>query len=77
MSDYTWPSVYFAYFFFALCFALAVYFFMRSRKDGYWDKASEDIKYQVFDEQGGADGFAGRETAARQPSSPPKSRSSR
>jgi len=53
MNDYTWPSVYFAYFFFAICFALAVYFFLRSRKDGYWNKESEQIKYQVFEEQEG------------------------
>ena len=50
MSDYTWPSVYFAYFFFAICFVLALYFFLRSWKDGYWSKQSEDVKYQVFEE---------------------------
>jgi len=50
MNDYTWPSVYFAYFFFALCFLLAVFFFVRSWKDGYWSKQGEDVKYQVFDE---------------------------
>ena len=50
MTDYTWPSVYFAYFFFAICLALAVYFFIRSRKDGYWSKESEQIKYQVFED---------------------------
>ncbi len=48
MNDYTWPSVYFAYFFFALCFLLAVFFFVRSLKDGYWSKQGEDVKYQVF-----------------------------
>ena len=35
-TDYTYPSVYFAYLFFALMFFLAVYFFIRSRRDGYW-----------------------------------------
>jgi len=50
MSDYTWPSVYFAYLFFSLSLALAVFFFLRSRKDGYWSKESEDIKYRVFEE---------------------------
>ena len=50
MSDYTWPSVYFAYFFFAICFLLALYFFVRSWKDGYWGRESEDVKYTVFDE---------------------------
>ena len=50
MRDYTWPSVYFAYLFFAICFGLAVYFFVRSARKGYWGKSSEDIKYQVFDQ---------------------------
>jgi len=49
MNDYTWPSVYFAYFFFAICFVLALYFFVRSWKDGYWGKDSESVKYQVFE----------------------------
>ena len=46
-------SVYFAYFasFFALSAGLTVYFFVRSRKDGYWGKEGEEIKYQVFDER--------------------------
>ena len=48
MTDYTWPSVYFAYFFFALCFVLALFFFIRSWKDGYWSKQGEEVKYQVF-----------------------------
>ena len=54
MNDYTWPSIYFAYFFFALCLALAVFFFIRSWKDGYWGKESEDIRYHVFQDAGGA-----------------------
>ena len=53
MNDYTWPSVYFAYFFFALCFVLALFFFFRSWKDGYWSKHGEDVKYQVFDDHFG------------------------
>jgi len=50
MSDYTWPSVYFAYLFFAICFFAAVFFFIRSWKDGYWGKHAEDIKFRVFDD---------------------------
>lgn len=49
MTDYTYPSVFFAYLFFALSAALTVFFFVRSCKDGYWGKDSEEIKYQVFD----------------------------
>jgi hypothetical protein len=51
MRDYTWPSVYFAYLFFALSAGLTVFFFVRSRKDGYWGKEGEDIKFQVFEEK--------------------------
>jgi hypothetical protein len=51
MRDYTWPSVYFAYLFFALSAGLTIYFFVRSRKDGYWGKEGEKIKYQVFEER--------------------------
>ena len=47
-TDYTYPSVYFAYLFFFLSFLLAVYFFIRSRKDGYWEDKGEDVKFQVF-----------------------------
>jgi hypothetical protein len=50
MNDYTWPSVFFSYFFFALSLALAVFFFIRSWRDGYWGKHSEDVKWRVFDE---------------------------
>jgi len=53
MKDYTWPSVYFAYLFFTLSLLLAVYFFIRSWKDGYWSKEGEEIKYRVFDGEAG------------------------
>ena len=55
MNDYTWPSVYFAYFFFTISLGLALFFFARSWKDGYWKRESEEIKYRVFDEETGAD----------------------
>ena len=50
MMDYTWPSVYFAYLFFAISLGVGLYFFVRSWKDGYWGKGGEDIKYSVFDD---------------------------
>jgi hypothetical protein len=49
-ADYTWPSVYFAYLFFAICLGVAVFFCARSLKDGYWRKDSEEIKYRMFDD---------------------------
>jgi hypothetical protein len=50
VTDYTWPSIYFCYFFFAICLAFAVIFFIRSIRDGYWNKDAEEIKYVVFEE---------------------------
>jgi len=48
MNDYTYPSIYFAYLFFGLMFGLAVFFFVKSFRQGYWGKGSEDAKYQMF-----------------------------
>ena len=50
MVDYTYPSIYFAYLFFALMFLLAVFFFVRTARDGYWGRDGEDVKYQVLDD---------------------------
>jgi len=50
MSDYTWPSVFFSYSFFFGCLVLALFFFARSFKAGYWKKESEDIRFQPFEE---------------------------
>jgi len=49
-TDYTYPSVYFAYLFFAISLFLAVYFFIKSRRDGYWGEKGEDAKYQMFED---------------------------
>jgi hypothetical protein len=49
MSDYTWPSVYFAYLFFAICLVFAVVFFVKSLRDGYWGRDAEEVKYRIFD----------------------------
>lgn len=51
MNDYTWPSVYFAYLFFTICLGVAIFFCVRSWKDGYWSKEGEEIKYRMFDEE--------------------------
>ena len=55
MQDYTWPSVYFSYFFFTLSLVVGVFFCVRSMKDGYWKRESEAIKFQVFEEEGEGD----------------------
>ena len=51
MTDYTWPSVYFAYLFFGLSAGLTIFFFVRSWKDGYWSKEGEDVKFRVFEKK--------------------------
>lgn len=51
--DYTYPSVWFAYFFFALMFLLALFFCLKTVKDGYWGKDAEEIKYSVLEDGSG------------------------
>lgn len=48
MNDYTYQSVYFAYFLFALFAGGALYFFFRSLKDGYLGPNSEEPKYRMM-----------------------------
>jgi len=48
MSDYVYPSVFFAYFLCAIFLAGAVFFMLRSRRDGYWGKDSEEPKYRML-----------------------------
>jgi hypothetical protein len=51
MRDYVYPSVYFAYFYFFLLLVGAIYFCLRSRKDGYWGSEGEEIKYQMLSDE--------------------------
>jgi hypothetical protein len=51
MPDYTYPSIFLAYLFFALMLFLAVFFCIKSAKDGYWGKHGEDLKYGALDEE--------------------------
>lgn len=52
MSDATYVSVYFSYFLFFLLAGGAVFFFLRSLKDGYLGSDSEEPKYRMLkDEQ--------------------------
>jgi len=50
MNDYTYPSIYFAYLFFGLMFGLAVFFFVKTFRQGYWGKDSEDAKFRMFED---------------------------
>lgn len=48
MHDYVYPSIFFAYLMFFLFVAGALFFLIRSRKDGYWGDESEDPKYRML-----------------------------
>ena len=48
MTDYTYPSVFFSYFLFALLAGGALFFFLRSLKDGYLGHDSEEPKYRML-----------------------------
>lgn len=48
MSDATYVSIYFSYFLFFLLAGGAVFFFIRSLKDGYLGSGSEEPKYRML-----------------------------
>ena len=50
MNDYTYPTIYFSYFLFALLAGGAVYFFVRSVKAGYLGPNSEEPKYRMLED---------------------------
>ena len=50
MQDYSYPSVYFSYFILFLFVAIALFFFVRSARHGYWGKNSEEVKLRMMDE---------------------------
>lgn len=52
MRDYVYPSVYFAYFYFFLLLVGALFFFLRTRKDGYWGRESEEAKFRMMEDDG-------------------------
>ena len=51
MRDYVYPSIFFAYFFFFLAVFVALFFFIRSIKDGYWGHEGEEAKYRMLDDE--------------------------
>lgn len=53
MQDYTYPSIYLSYLFFFLASIGAVYFFVRSYKDGYWGEKGEEAKYRMLNDDEG------------------------
>lgn len=51
MRDYSYPSVYFAYFYFFMLLIGAIFFCFRSIKHGYWGKESEEAKYRMLEDE--------------------------
>lgn len=51
MSDYTWPSIYFSYLFFAAMFGGAVYFCFKTYRAGYFGRKSEEAKFRMLEEE--------------------------
>ena len=51
MTDYTYQSVLFAYLLFFLVAGGAVFFFVRSLKDGYLGPNSEEPKYRMLEDE--------------------------
>lgn len=55
--DYMYPSIFLAYFLFFVLTLLTLYFLLRSRKDGYWGKQSEEPKLRMMrDDEGDSNG---------------------
>jgi len=50
VSDYVYPSIYFSYFLFAVLAGLAIYFFVRTFKHGYWGRDSEAPKLRMLED---------------------------
>ncbi len=51
MQDYTYPSIFFSYFMFALFAGGALFFLLRTIKDGYWGSRSEEVKYRMLQDE--------------------------
>ena len=55
MTDFNYPSEYFIFLFCFIVLAGALIVFFRTRKDGYWGKDSEEVKYRMFDDDENGD----------------------
>lgn len=56
MQDYSYPSIFFSYFMFVLFASGALFFFLRTIKDGYWGSDSEEVKYRMLEDEPRASG---------------------
>ena len=51
MGDYSYPSIFLSYGLFLLLGLGALYFLIRSVKDGYWGEHGEDVKYRMLEDE--------------------------
>jgi hypothetical protein len=51
MHDYVYPSIFFSYFLFFILLGGAIFFCVRSAKDGYWGRDGEEIKYRMLKDE--------------------------
>ena len=51
MQDYVYPSIFISYFMFVLFASGALFFFLRTIKDGYWGSGSEEVKYRMLQDE--------------------------
>lgn len=51
MGDYSYPSIFFSYTLFVVLGGGALYFLIRSVRDGYWGQHSEDAKYRMLEDE--------------------------
>jgi hypothetical protein len=59
VSDYTYPSIFFANFLFLLFLVGAVFFFVRSFRQGYWGPNSEEPKFRMLEDDDSVAGHSG------------------
>jgi len=50
MKDYVYPSIFFSYSLFFLFVVGAAFFLVRSIRQGYWGKNSEEPKYRMLED---------------------------
>jgi hypothetical protein len=56
--DYMYPSIFLAYFLFAVLTLLTLFWLVHTWKAGYWGRNSEEPKYRMMqdDDEGGSHG---------------------
>ena len=53
MHDYSYPSIFLAYFMFFIFLAGGIFFLFKSLPHGYWGEHGEDPKYRMLADEDG------------------------